>query len=178
MGGSPGGEHDNPFQYSCLEYWQETEEPWGRKESNMIEWLSTSTWFKHNLNTRPAYNPNKWNLLNFFGGYHKPSQHPRTSLRPFQLVLILIKSACATLVFAVQGILARMLENCHLSTNLSLFGWTKKWEPFKLSHSPCDIYFLNIYLYFLLMVFFKNFMISKATVDILIHLQCYLSAMV
>ena len=51
-GRSPGGEHDYPFQYSCLENPNGQRSlvgysPWGRKELDMTEWLSTaqhSTW--------------------------------------------------------------------------------------------------------------------------------------
>ena len=44
---SPGGGHGNPLQYSCLEnpHWQRSlvgYSPWGRKELDMTEWLSTA----------------------------------------------------------------------------------------------------------------------------------------
>ena len=48
LGKSPGGGHGNPLQYSCLDNpmdrgaWS----PWGHKESDMTEWLSTSTHLK------------------------------------------------------------------------------------------------------------------------------------
>ena len=43
----PGGGHGNPFQYSCLgnPFGQRSlagYSPWGRKESDMTEWLSTA----------------------------------------------------------------------------------------------------------------------------------------
>ena len=43
---SPGGGHGNPLQYSCLENprgWRSLAgySPWGHKESDMTEWLST-----------------------------------------------------------------------------------------------------------------------------------------
>ena len=47
LGRSPGGGHGNPLQYSCLENpmdrgdLEATEEPWGCKESDMTERLST-----------------------------------------------------------------------------------------------------------------------------------------
>ena len=46
-GRSPGGEHENPFQYSCLEnpheHWSLVGcRPWDHKESDTIEWLSTA----------------------------------------------------------------------------------------------------------------------------------------
>ena len=46
LGRSPGGGHGSPLQYSCLEipYGQRSladYSPWGRKESDMIEQLST-----------------------------------------------------------------------------------------------------------------------------------------
>ena len=46
LGRSPGGGHDNPFQYSCLEnpHGQRSlagYSPWGLKESDMTERLST-----------------------------------------------------------------------------------------------------------------------------------------
>ena len=45
LGRSPGGEHGNPLQYSCLEnpHGQRSlvgYSPWGRKESDMTEKLS------------------------------------------------------------------------------------------------------------------------------------------
>ena len=48
LGGSPGGGHGNPLQYSCLEnpHGQTSLEgysPWGCRESDMTEQLSTST---------------------------------------------------------------------------------------------------------------------------------------
>ena len=52
LGWSPGGSHNNPLQYSCLEnpYGQRSlvdYSPWSRKESGTTEWLSRaqhSTW--------------------------------------------------------------------------------------------------------------------------------------
>ena len=48
LGRSPGWGHGNPLQYSCLEnpHGQRSLvgcSPWGRKESDMTEWLSTAT---------------------------------------------------------------------------------------------------------------------------------------
>ena len=48
LGRSPGGGHGNPFQYSCLENshgWRSLVGyiPWGLKESDMTEQLSTAT---------------------------------------------------------------------------------------------------------------------------------------
>ena len=47
LGSSPGGGHDNPLQYSCLEDphgWRSLAgySPWGCKESDMTEQLSTA----------------------------------------------------------------------------------------------------------------------------------------
>ena len=47
LGGSPGGGHGNPLQYSCLEnpHGQRSLvgcSPWGRKESDTTERLSTA----------------------------------------------------------------------------------------------------------------------------------------
>ena len=47
LGGSPGGRHGNPLQYSCLENPQGQRSlanysPWGRKESDTTERLSTA----------------------------------------------------------------------------------------------------------------------------------------
>ena len=47
LGRSPGGGHSNPLQYSCLENLHEQRTlkgygPWGRKESDMSEQLSTA----------------------------------------------------------------------------------------------------------------------------------------
>ena len=47
LGRSPGGGHGNPLQYSCLEnpHGQRSlagYSPWGRKESDKTEWLSTT----------------------------------------------------------------------------------------------------------------------------------------
>ena len=47
LGRSPGEGHGNPFQYSCLEnpHGQRSPEgycPWGRRESDMTERLSTA----------------------------------------------------------------------------------------------------------------------------------------
>ena len=47
LGRSPGGEHDNSLQYSCLEnpHGQRSlagNSPWGQKESDMTEQLSTA----------------------------------------------------------------------------------------------------------------------------------------
>ena len=44
LGRSPGGEHGNPFQYSCLENphgFLVGYSPWGGKESDVTERLST-----------------------------------------------------------------------------------------------------------------------------------------
>ena len=51
LGRSPGGGHSNPLQYSCLEspHGQRSLEghsPWGHKESDMTEQLSTSCCFR------------------------------------------------------------------------------------------------------------------------------------
>ena len=48
LGRSPGEGHGNTLQYSCLEnpHWQRSltgYSPWGCKESDMTEWLSTHT---------------------------------------------------------------------------------------------------------------------------------------
>ena len=47
LGRSPGGGNGNPLQYSCLEkpHWQRNlvgYSPWGPKESDTAEWLSTT----------------------------------------------------------------------------------------------------------------------------------------
>ena len=47
LGRSPGGEHDNPIQYSCLKNPHRQRSlvgysPWGRKESDTTEQLSTA----------------------------------------------------------------------------------------------------------------------------------------
>ena len=47
LGRSPGGRYGNPLQYSCLENPRRQRSlagyiPWGRKESDMIKWLSTA----------------------------------------------------------------------------------------------------------------------------------------
>ena len=63
LGRSPGGEHSNPLQYSCLENPHGQRilagySPWGRKESDMAERLSTvhSTYVKWLANTsNPSY---------------------------------------------------------------------------------------------------------------------------
>ena len=49
LGRSPGGGHGNPLQYSCLEnpHGQRSLEgcsPWGHKESDTTERLSTPNW--------------------------------------------------------------------------------------------------------------------------------------
>ena len=49
LGRSPGGGYGNPLQYSCLEnpHGQRSLEgcsPWGHKESDTTERLSTSNW--------------------------------------------------------------------------------------------------------------------------------------
>ena len=53
LGRSPGGGHGNPLQYSCLENSHRQRSlagcsPWGHKESDRTEWLST-----HTLQIRP-----------------------------------------------------------------------------------------------------------------------------
>ena len=54
LGRSPGGEHGYPFQYLCLEnpmdrgaWWVYS--PWGRKESDMTEYLSTFPTYKSQM---------------------------------------------------------------------------------------------------------------------------------
>ena len=47
LGRPPGGEHGNPLQYSCLENTHEQRSlvgcrPWGHREADTIEWLSTA----------------------------------------------------------------------------------------------------------------------------------------
>ena len=42
FGRSPGGEQGNPLKYSCLENSMGRCSPWGRKESDMTEWLTLS----------------------------------------------------------------------------------------------------------------------------------------
>ena len=67
LGSSHGGGHGNPLQYSCLENPRgqrslEGYSPWGRKESDMTEWLSTHTniikvrasWVTLRVKTPPA----------------------------------------------------------------------------------------------------------------------------
>ena len=61
MGRSPGGGHGSPLQYSHLEnpHGQRSVaacSPWGCKESDMTEWLSTST---HSSLFMPNFLPNK-----------------------------------------------------------------------------------------------------------------------
>ena len=41
LGRSPGGGNGNPLQYSCLENLHGQRSPWGHKESDTTEWLST-----------------------------------------------------------------------------------------------------------------------------------------
>jgi len=41
-GRSPGGGHDNPLQYSCLENPMDSYGPWGQKESDTTEQLTFS----------------------------------------------------------------------------------------------------------------------------------------
>ena len=61
LGRSPGGEHGNPLQYSCLENPMDQRSlagysPWGRKEMDMTEQISkqkvTSTKEKNQVETR------------------------------------------------------------------------------------------------------------------------------
>ena len=52
LGRSPGGGHGNPLQYSCLEnrHGQRSlagYSPWGRKESDITEQLSTAQHLRH-----------------------------------------------------------------------------------------------------------------------------------
>ena len=54
LGRSPGGGHDNPLQYSCLENPNgqrslEGYSPWGHKASDTTERLSTVHGLHHNL---------------------------------------------------------------------------------------------------------------------------------
>ena len=63
-GRSPGGGHGNPLQYSCLEnpHGQRSlvgYSPWGRKESDMTERLTTITTFR----LRVIAAPHKYNFL-------------------------------------------------------------------------------------------------------------------
>ena len=41
-GRPPGGGHDNPFQYSCLENPTDSYSPWGRKKLDTTEQLTFS----------------------------------------------------------------------------------------------------------------------------------------
>ena len=55
LGRSPGGGHGNPLQYSCLEnpHGQRSlagYSPWGHKESDTTEWLSTYIHIKYSNN--------------------------------------------------------------------------------------------------------------------------------
>ena len=55
LGRSPGGGHGNPLQYSCLENLHGQRSlagysPWGHKESDMTEQLSTAQWRFGELN--------------------------------------------------------------------------------------------------------------------------------
>ena len=72
---SPGGGHDSPLQYSCLEtpHWQRSlagYSPWGPKELDTTEWLSTQAHIAHRriINmTGPTMIILKWqNGLNSF----------------------------------------------------------------------------------------------------------------
>ena len=77
MGRSPGGRHGSPLQYSCLEnpHGQRSVagcSPWGRKESDTTEWLSTSTYsslFMPNFLPNKSL-PEKKVLLSFEIEYH------------------------------------------------------------------------------------------------------------
>ena len=60
LGRSPGGGHGNPLQYSCLEnpHGQRSlasYSPWGRKESDTTEQLSTHIYHAHNTAISPYF---------------------------------------------------------------------------------------------------------------------------
>ena len=66
LGRSPGGWHGNPLQYSCLEnpHGQRSlagYSPWGRRESDMTERLSTS--FSHWIEMLPLSYNKHWNFF-------------------------------------------------------------------------------------------------------------------
>ena len=74
LGISPGGGHDNPLQYSCLENPHRQQSlagysPWGRKESDMTEQLSTDSEAKECNLDQPSSDKTiciKWPLKNSF----------------------------------------------------------------------------------------------------------------
>ena len=69
-GRSPGGWHDNPLQYSCLENphgWRSMEgsSTWGRKESDATEQLSTHTSIHNTYLQIPHFGPTSSLLIEF-----------------------------------------------------------------------------------------------------------------
>ena len=71
LGRSPGGAHGNPVQYSCLENSRGQRSlagccPWGHKESDTTEWLSTSQKY--------------WGKVLIFMSLAHPCEGRRTSL--------------------------------------------------------------------------------------------------
>ena len=69
LGRSPGGEHGNLLQYSCLENPRGQRSlagysPWGHKESDTTEQLSTSTHFTISIATYYA-----WTVENWYSGH-------------------------------------------------------------------------------------------------------------
>ena len=70
LGRSPGEGHGNPLQYSCLEnpHGQRSlvgYSPWGHKELDMTEWLSTCPRWREKVNSTKT---TKWN------GYRQTSR--------------------------------------------------------------------------------------------------------
>ena len=68
LGRSPGGGHGNPLEYPCLENLHEQRSragysPWGHKESDMTEQLSTAQHiFKFNIYLNFKYNRRHYDL--------------------------------------------------------------------------------------------------------------------
>ena len=65
LGRSPGGEHGNPLQYSCLEnpHGQRnlvSYSPWGLKESDMTERLSATEGFQQKCHVSFAFEKGHW----------------------------------------------------------------------------------------------------------------------
>ena len=75
LGGSPGGEHGDPLQYSCLENPMDQRSlvdysPWGHKETDMTEQISTERLTRTKEKNQVETRDKSWETgLHFYYGF-------------------------------------------------------------------------------------------------------------
>ena len=119
LGRSPGGGHGNPFQLSCLENTHGQRSlvaysPWGHKESDTTEWLSTHTHTQTGSQVEFPLHP--YHIFSF--GFKLQAAKFGISLRRFPSLILdkILKREWRTHVFIYSSVVMKYLFRCLLKS--------------------------------------------------------------